>query len=77
LLNLIKPSNGFGSIYVHRDGKFDWVCNITPEVLHETIVLQPGKYTAVFRPEKTKQAVYTIRKTFDIRSGSSIAVELF
>lgn len=77
LLNLIKPSHGYGSIYVHRNDQFDWVCNIDSNSENETIVLQPGTYTAVFRPEKTKQTIYTIRKTFDIRSGSSLAVELF
>lgn len=77
LLNLIKPSEGFGSIYVHRNGNFDWVCNIESYSENETITLQPGRYTAVFRPEKTKQTIYTIRKTFDIRSGSSLAIELF
>jgi len=78
ILNLIKGAPGFGSIYVRKSGKEEeWVCNLDPNVKNETLVLQPGKYRVVFRAQNAKQVLFTINRTFEIKSGSSEAVSLY
>ena len=78
ILNLIKGAPGFGSIYVRKSSKEEeWVCNLDPNVKNETLVLQPGKYRVVYRAQNAKQVLFTINRTFEIRSGSSEAVNLY
>jgi Ca-activated chloride channel homolog len=78
ILNMIKGAPGYGSIYLMKSKKQeDWVCNLDPEIKNETLILQPGTYRVVFRAQNAKQVLYTINRTFDIKSGGSVAVNLF
>lgn len=78
ILNLLKAASGFGSIYVRKNKKKEeWVCNLDPNVKNETLILQPGNYRVVFRAQNAKQILYTINRTFEIKSGSSEAVSLY
>jgi Ca-activated chloride channel family protein len=78
ILTLIKAATGFGSIY-HRisNKKEEWVCNIDSKVKNESLILQPGKYRVTFRAQNAKLTIYTVNKTFEIKSGSSIALQLY
>lgn len=78
ILTLIKAATGYGSIY-HRisNKREEWVCNIDSKVKNESIILQPGKYRVVFRAQNAKLTIYTVNKTFEIKSGSSIALQLY
>ena len=78
ILTLIKAATGYGSIY-HRisNKREEWVCNIDSRIKNESLILQPGKYRITFRAQNAKLTIYTVNKTFEIKSGSSIAVQLY
>lgn len=78
IANLIKSAPGYGSVYI-RHSKSDerWVCNISKEMKNESILLQPGNYRVVFRAQNARQVLYTINRTFEIKSGSSVTVNLY
>ncbi|HMU76634.1 MAG: VWA domain-containing protein [Bacteroidia bacterium] len=69
-------SAGYGSVYQEKDNKLNWVCNLNENNTHESILLQPGNYRVVFRPKISKEAIYTVEKTFRITSGSGITVNI-
>lgn len=77
LVTFLIKAPGYGSIYLNEKGKDQkWVYNINPNNKNESVSLQPGSYTAVFRAINAKQTLYTISKTFDVASGSSKIIEL-
>lgn len=78
ILNLLKGAAGFGSIYLVRSSNNEeWVCNLDPNVKNETLVLQPGSYRVVFRAQNAKQILFTINRRFEIKSGGSVALNLY
>jgi Ca-activated chloride channel family protein len=78
ILNLIKGAPGYGGIYLMKNKKNEeWVCNLDLEIKNETLVLQPGTYRVVYRAQNARQILYTINKTFEIKSGGSVAINLF
>jgi Ca-activated chloride channel family protein len=76
LLTILSSTTGFGSIYVYTQNGMEWIYNFNSNQKSESVVLQPGKYTVVFRAQNAKESVYTITKSFEIKSGSSLALEL-
>ena len=77
ILNLLKSSTGYGSIYLRKSNKDEeWVCNLNPNIKIETIVIQPGTYRVVFRAQNARQTLYTISKTVTIIPGGSETVQL-
>ncbi len=78
ILNLIKGTSGYGSIYVRKSKKEEtWICNLDPNIKNETLVLQPGDYRVVFRAKNARQILNTINRTYTIKPGGSIAVNLY
>ena len=77
IVTLVKSSTGFGSLFALRDFEQVWIYNIDPDMRNETIILQPGDYRLVYRSKNSKNTIYTITKTFSIKSGSSIALDLY
>ncbi len=78
ILNLIKSTTGYGSIYLRKSATEEvWVTNLNTKIKNETVVLQPGKYRVVFRAQNAKQNLYTINKTVEIRSGSAEVLQLY
>ena len=77
IVTLVKTTTGFGSIYSLNGNNQEWIYNIDPELRNESIVLQPGDYRVVYRSRNAKQTLYTVVKNFKIKSGSSIAVDLY
>ncbi len=75
-LNIQKSTLGYGSIYVEKNNGMDWVCNLKPESLKETIRLQPGNYRLIWRAKHVRQCLYTFQKSFRIVSGSSELLKL-
>jgi Ca-activated chloride channel family protein len=67
---------GYGSLYVWRNGDMEWVTNLPEKRTNQSLILQPGSYTVVFRPKYSKNSQSTVKRRFDIVPGSSIAVEL-
>ena len=72
-----KSVNGFGSLYVERGGKLDWIYDLRENILQETLVLQPGNYQVVFRSKNTDRAMYTIENKFTVMPGGTSNVNLF
>jgi Ca-activated chloride channel family protein len=77
LLTLLVNTPGYSSLYVHKEKGIEWIFNFNPNTKNESVTLQPGKYTIVYRAQNVKQSIYTLSKTFEIKSGSSLALELY
>lgn len=67
---------GYGSVYVDKDNKLQWVYNLNTQLDRETLVLLPGNYKVVFRAKNIKKTLATVEKNFKITSGCSIQVML-
>lgn len=76
VLNLELPSSGYGCIQVERDSGPDWVCALAEDVAQQKIILQPGKYQVVYRSRNSKESIYTLERSFEIRSDSSTNIKL-
>ncbi len=74
LLNLSMPAAGFGSIYILRNGKQEWVYNVN-SITREAIYLQPGNYRIVWRTALAKKMDLSKIKDFKIISGRSVSIK--
>ena len=54
-VNIAKPSEGPGSLFVEENNKLVFVCNLNSTLVQETINLQPGKYRIEYRPKNAKE----------------------
>ncbi len=77
LASIITTSHGHGSIYVQKENKLEWVCNLDNKKTQQSYYLQPGYYRVIFRPKNSKKSIYTIEKKFEIISGSSNSIKLY
>lgn len=75
--NIFKPSAGTGQIFLEEKNQLKWVCNLNPGQLNENIVLQPGNYRIVYRPQSAHETIYTVEKKFKIEPGGAITVKLY
>jgi len=66
---IISKGAGPAQIFVIREGKDEWVCNLKDEATLQNIELLPGKYKIVFRHDKSFSTAHSIEKTFKIVSG--------
>jgi Ca-activated chloride channel homolog len=77
LVTFLMKAPGFGSIYIHEKNKdLTWICNLNTNNKNESLYIQPGSYTVVFRALNAKQTLYSISKDFEIASGGSKVIEL-
>ncbi|MGZ6523215.1 MAG: vWA domain-containing protein [Bacteroidia bacterium] len=76
-VTIAKPSEGPGSLYVEENNKMVFVCNLNSSLTQETIILQPGRYRAEFRPKNARESIYTIERSFKIESGVSTPIKLY
>ncbi len=72
-----KSVNGFGSLYVERGGRLEWIYDLRENILQETLVLQPGHYQVVYRSRNTDRAMYTIENKFTVTPGGTSNVSVF
>lgn len=68
--------SGDGCILVKRAGKLEWVTNLSAQTL-QTYNLQPGQYVATWRARSLRGSIYTIEKTFTIKSDLQTVVEFY
>ena len=73
---VISKSAGPAQLFVLREGKNEWVCNLKDEPSLQNIELLPGKYKIVFRHERSFSTAHSIEKTFKIVSGYSENITL-
>ena len=67
---------GDGSILLKRNGKLEWVCNLTSQTL-QTFYLQPGNYIGVWRAKSLRGSIYTVEKKFTITSDNQTVMEFY
>ena len=72
-----KSVNGFGSLYVERGGRLEWIYDLRENILQETLVLQPGNYQVVYRSRNTDRAMYSIENKFTVTPGGTSNVSVF
>ncbi len=77
VVNFVATSRGIGSIYqIHDDGSQSWIYNLNPDILRNTLAIQPGLYKVVFRSEDAKGSKFTSINKFEIKPGSSFNIRL-
>lgn len=77
VVNFISTSRGIGSLYeILEDGSQRWIANLDPNLLRNTMAIQPGRYKAVYRSHAARGSKYTTVRTFEIRPGASLNVGL-
>lgn len=76
IASISTPSKGYGSIFLEKNDRLEWVCNLTDNSTRISITLQPGNYRVVYRPANSKLSVYTKEESFKITSGQSTQVKL-
>lgn len=67
---------GDGSILIKRNGRLDWVCNLTPQT-QQSYLLQPGSYVVVWRAKSLRGSIYTVEKKFTIASDQQTIIETY
>ncbi|MCB9188503.1 MAG: VWA domain-containing protein [Flavobacteriales bacterium] len=72
----IKKRNGPCQLFVIRDGKQEWVCDIEDSFTPQSIALLPGNYLITFRLESAISTANTIQKTFSIAPGYEEKIDL-
>ena len=76
LVTIGMSSKGYGSIFQQKGEELVWVCNLNSISARQSIVLQPGSYTVIFRPLNSRLSIYTKEESFEIESGQSSQVKL-
>ena len=77
ILVIQKPTRGFGSLYLEKDGKLEWIYNLRDNGQpQESLVLMPGPYRIVFRSRYTEKSVYTFEKMLEVKSGITTNIKL-
>jgi Ca-activated chloride channel family protein len=77
ILVMQKPVRGFGSLYLHKEGRLEWIFNLRDNGQpQESLVLMPGNYTVVFRSRYLEKSVYTVEKSLEIKSGITTNIRL-
>ncbi|MBE0647843.1 MAG: VWA domain-containing protein [Bacteroidales bacterium] len=71
-------TNGYGSLYLVNKEGLTWLYNMKDSPAHmETLYLQPGDYTVVFRSKYSTKTFYTIEKKFTVNPGQTTNVRLY
>jgi Ca-activated chloride channel homolog len=74
---LQKAVRGYGSLYLEKDGKLEWVYTFRDnDQSQESLVLMPGFYRAVFRSRYVDHSIFTIERSFEVKSGITTNVKL-
>jgi len=72
-----KSVRGYGSLYLEKDGKLEWVYTFTDNGQpQESLVLMPGLYRAVFRSRYVDRSIFTVERSFEVKSGLTTNVKL-
>jgi Ca-activated chloride channel family protein len=78
IVNVNTISTGFGSLYeLNSDGTQQWVCNLNNLRSQFALTLLPGRYKIAFRVKNAIGSKYTGSKTFTLKSGDTVAVNMF
>src|ERR1700756_169241 len=76
-IRITIPEAGDGCILQEtKTGELIWVCNLQTNKSRQDFNLQPGNYRVTYRSKSLKQSIYTIEKSFTIKSNQLISVDL-
>ncbi len=76
-LALSKPKVAtIGSIFSLKKAKMEWVCDLDPATLDERLILMPGEYQVVLRPQADTEYTSSRTARFTITSAQQTAVNL-
>lgn len=73
---ILKGTEGNGSLFVIRDNKMEWVYNLGTNNKKENLLLQPGKYKIVFRSRYSYETEDSKEINFEITSNQRTIVNL-
>lgn len=77
-IHITIPEAGDGCILQEtKTGELLWVCNLQGNKSKQDFNLQPGNYRVTYRSKSLKQSIYTIEKSFTIKSNQLISVDLY
>jgi len=76
IANFSFPSSGIASLYQETADSLIWVYNFNEKTIRQTLVLQPGNYRVIYKPKNIKESIYTVNKSFLIKSGLSNSIIL-
>lgn len=65
-----------GGIFVMRDNKTEWVCDIDGSKQLQYITMQPGDYKIIYRVKSETRTLYTKNLEFKITTGTNTVVTL-
>jgi len=72
-----KSTRGYGSLYLEKGNKLEWIYNFRDQQqTQESLVLLPGTYRAIFRSRYANRSIYTVEKSFTVKSGLTTNVRL-
>jgi Ca-activated chloride channel family protein len=76
LVNFQFGNVGYGSVFKIKGNDLEFVTNLSETAINQALVLQPGNYKIVFRFRLSKETILTKERTFTVKSGESIIVNL-
>lgn len=74
IANFSMPSEGYGSLYIIRNGEQEWVCNLN-QITKTALNLQPGNYIAIYRTGLATKMDMSEIKEFKVVSGRSVVIK--
>ncbi len=77
IVTFIATVNGYGSLYQEKSNNLVWIANLDNRKTNQSIAIQPGIYTVVFRQGNSNNTFSTVTKEFEVRTGSSTVIELY
>lgn len=70
------PGSGYGSLYVRNEDALEWVYNFKGSGDQEALQLQPGDYVAVYRTKYQNRSMFTLEKSFSVKTGTTSKVNI-
>lgn len=77
IMTFLVSNNGVCELFEEKDNDLVWVYTIKTEDKSDSVVLLPGNYRVIYRPQHSKQSHYTIVRKFSIESGKSSSLRIF
>ncbi|MCW5906813.1 MAG: VWA domain-containing protein [Chitinophagales bacterium] len=76
IVTISKTFEAYGAIFVTEDGRLKKIYDLKLKEKQETIALQPGRYTLVYRSKLAKTIHTSVEKEFEVASGGSLSLKL-
>lgn len=77
IMTFLVNNKGVCELFEEKDNELRWVYTIKTEDKSDSVVLLPGNYRVIYRPQHSKQSHYTIVRKFSIESGKSSSLRIF